>query len=739
MNHTNRTTCLLQLLLLLLGSPILSGAQDFNRQKTPNRDDYVIPIKKTGDQILIDGFLDEPPWLQSAVAKDFWRVLPIDTGYADTKTEVRVAYDERNLYFGITCFERAPGRNIIESLRRDFSFGANDNFLIFIDTYNDQTNGFSFGASAGGAQWDGIQADGGFVSLDWDCKWESAVKHFDGYWNIEMSIPLRNLQFKAGMNEWGINFSRMDVKNNEKSSWAPVPRQFQTASLAYAGTLQWDAPPPKPKTNISLIPYALGEVVKDYESDAPASVGADAGLDAKIALTPSLQLDLTVNQDFSQVDVDEQVTNLDRFELFFPERRRFFLENKDLFTGFGNDDVRPFFSRRIGLNNPVRAGMRLSGKLDEKLRVGFLNMQTGTAISDTDTIPAANFTVASLQRRVFTRSNIGVFFINKQLTADEIDRPVNANRYNRVIGLDYNLASADNKWTGKFFYHRSFSPSREGDKLQEPYAYSSFLVYETEQLRLQFSYDRLGSGYRAETGFVRRTGLHRLTPGVGYKFYPASAKIANHGPSLFAEFIFIPGLDLTDRNIWASYDIQFLNRSSLELSYRREYVKLIDPFDPTNSEGNFLNAGTDYDWQVVELEYQSDARKLFNYNFEIGYGGFFNGDRFNLDGEIAFRFQPYGSISVNLSYNNLQFPAPFQDVDFFLIGPKLDVTFTNKIFLTAFLQYNEQIDNINTNIRFQWRYQPVSDLFIVYSDNYFPAPLNVKNRALVAKISYWFN
>lgn len=726
-NDQRRITPLL-LFLSLCFFPLAIQAQN---KKTPNRDDYVIHVQKAQSPLTIDGELDDPDWQSAEVAKDFWRVLPIDTGYADTPTEVMVTYDDRNLYFGVICHERDQRPNIIESLRRDFVFGANDNFLIFIDTYNDQTNGFSFGASAGGAQWDGIQADGGFVSLDWDCKWQSVVKHYDGYWIIEMSIPFRNLQFKAGVDQWGISFSRMDVKNNEKSSWAPIPRQFQTANLAYCGTLQWDAPPPRTKTNFSLIPYVAARTSKDYEQNTSEGVKMDAGIDAKISLTPTLNLDLTVNPDFSQVDVDQQVTNLDRFELFFPERRRFFLENKDLFTGFGKDDIRPFFSRRIGLNNPVRAGVRLSGKVNEELRVGLLNMQTGTK----NGIPAANFTVASVQQRVFARSNIGAFFVNKQLTADEADTPAEANNYNRVFGLDYNLASADNRWTGKFFLHRSFSPGEQ----EEPFTYSANLVYQTEQWDLEWVYDRIGSDYLAETGFVRRTGLHRFGPSAGYKFYPKSATIANHGPRMMATLIYDPDLKPTDREVWVGYGVQFLNRSEVEISYEKQFIRLLAPFDPTNTRKDTLATGTEYNWSAVELEYQSDARKLFNYNFEMGYGGFFNGDRFSIEGAINYRFQPYGSIAVNISYNNLQFPEPFRDVDFFLIGPKLDLTFTNNLFLTAFIQYNEQTDNINTNIRFQWRYQPVSDLFIVYSDNYYPEPLNIKNRALVAKVSYWFN
>ncbi|MCB0588139.1 MAG: carbohydrate binding family 9 domain-containing protein, partial [Phaeodactylibacter sp.] len=707
------------------------AAQMENSPKTANRHHYTLKIQKATGPIDTDGRLDEPDWQRAQAAADFWRVLPIDTGYADTRTEVRATYDEQHLYFGITCFERDRRANIIASLRRDFVFGANDNFLLFIDTYNDQTNGFSFGASAGGAQWDGIQADGGTVSLDWDCKWKSEVKHYDGYWIIEMAIPFRNLQFKAGVKEWGVNFSRMDVKNNEKSSWAPVPRQFATASLAFTGTLQWDAPPPRPRARLSLIPYVATQTSRDHEHGHEEAPSLDAGLDAKISLTPSLNLDLTVNPDFSQVDVDEQVTNLDRFELFFPERRRFFLENQDLFAGFGRDGLRPFFSRRIGLTNPVQAGLRLSGKLDEKWRIGLLNMQTGTQ----EAFPAANFTVASLQKRVFTRSNVGIFMVNKQLTIDQEKIPEGDNRYNRVIGLDYNLASADNRWTGKFFIHKSFSPGEPGRSM----ALSGNLAYQTPQWFVEGGYDRVGANYLAETGFVRRRGLHRTALGLGYRFYPTSEKVANHGPSLETEYYFDPSLKRTDEAWKVAYRVVFLNRSEAELNLRQQYIQLLSPFDPTNSGGDSLATGNEYFWKTLEFNYLSDGRKLFNYNVGISYGGFFNGERFSVEGTLNYRFQPYGSISANFAYNNLRFPAPFRDVDFFLIGPKLDLTLTTRLFLTAFVQYNEQADNVNTNIRLQWRYQPVSDLFIVYSDNHLPTPWDVRNRALVAKISYWFN
>ena len=168
-------------------------------------------------------------------------------------------------------------------------------------------------------------------------------------------------------------------------------------------------------------------------------------------------------------------------------------------------------------------------------------------------------------------------------------------------------------------------------------------------------------------------------------------------------------------------------------------ILLLEPFDPTNTDGDTLAAGTEYNWSEFELEYQSDARKRLNFGLETGYGGFFNGTRFNFSSQVSYRFQPYGSLSLNMSYDNLQFPEPYKDTDFLLVGIKADITFTKSLFFTAFLQYNEQMDNFNTNIRFQWRYRPVSDLFIVYSDNYLPYGMKTKNRSLVIKLSYWFN
>ena len=715
----------------LLGILFLFILQGISQDALNNRDYFKLHLSETEEQIEIDGILDEDIWSSLEIAKPFYRILPIDTGYASAQTEVMVTYNRQYLYMAIICHDTLEGKRPVESLRRDFSFGKNDNFLVFIDTYNDQTNGFSFGVSAAGAQWDGLQANGGFVSLDWDCKWRSAVKNEKDRWVAEFEIPFRSIRYAEGVKRWGINFSRLDLKQNEKSSWAPVPRQFQSANLAYTGSLIWDKAPPKLGTRFSIIPYIAGRSSKNVEQNEASQFSSDIGADAKITLSTSLNLDLTINPDFSQVDVDRQVTNLDRFELFFPERRQFFLENSDLFASLGSENNRPFFSRRIGLDSDVIAGARLSGKIGSDWRVGLMNMQTNSKGST----PSSNFLVAAVQKKIFSRSNIGFFVVNKQFTAEESAFPLVQNKFNRVAGVDFNLASEDNKWTGKAFFHQSLY---EGNP-KDAFTASAALAYASQSFAASFTQSYIGSNYSAETGFIRRKGIHQLSPVISYKFFPGNSTIANHGPQLTFDNFLDTDFQLTDREIELSYGIQWLNRSSLSVDLEDGYVRLLAPFDPTNSGKDTLATGSEFNWKEISINYQSDARKLFNYMAEIRYGGFFNGDRLSLNGEINYRFQPYGSLAITASYNNIILPAPFEDTDFLLLGPRLDLTFTDKLFLTTFLQSNEQLDNMNVNIRLQWRFAPVSDFFLVYTDNSYPGDLRTKNRALVAKLSYWLN
>ena len=717
------------LLILLFLSFLFAGAQKINSA-------YQLHIKKASSAVNIDGVLNEPAWMEASVAENFFMVLPMDTSHARVKTEVRMTYDAKNIYIIAVCYLTKQAPYMVESLRRDFAFGKNDNFLFFIDPFDDRTNGFTFGANAAGAQWDGTLYSGGIADLSWDNKWVSAVKNYPDKWIFEAAIPFKSIRYKKGITQWGINFSRLDIKEAEKSSWAPVPRQFPTASLAYTGTLVWDAAPPEAGANISVIPYVLGGLTKDYDNKKPTDFRKDIGADAKIALSSSLNLDLTVNPDFSQVEVDKQVTNLDRFELFFPEKRQFFLENADLFANFGYTNIRPFFSRRIGLGVPISYGARLSGSLDKNWRIGLMDMKT-KSVSETG-LPSQNFTVFALQRRLFARSNIRFMFVNKQSInydpANDPTKPVYS-LYNRNIGLEYNLASASNLFMGKAMFIKSFSQGiKSGD-----WVHAANLQYTDKKWLLAWQHEYVGKSYIAEVGYVPRNNYIKINPKVGYTFFPKKGKVLSHGPQLNSTYYFNKNFYQTDNETFMDYKISFRNQAVFDAWIAHDYVELLRPFDPTVSGKDTLATGTKHSWNSWGTVYASKPQQLFTYGFSTRYGGYYaNGSRLNLTADLGYRFQPYVNITLSTSYNHIDLPKPWGITNFWLIGPGIDVTLTNTFFLTAFVQYNDQQKNLNINTRLQWRYKPASDFFIVYTDNYYSSPLYVRNRALVLKFTYWW-
>jgi hypothetical protein len=696
---------------------------------------FQLPIKKASSPIIIDGVQNEQAWADAEMASDFYMVLPMDTSKARVRTEVRMTYDDNNFYLIAVCYHLLPGPYMVESLRRDFTFGKNDNFLLFMDTFDDQTNGFSFGANAAGAQWDGIMYEGGKVDLSWDNKWTSVVKNEPDRYVFEMAVPFKSIRYKKGITKWGINFSRLDLKTTEKSSWAPVPRQFPTASLAYSATLVWDQPPPQVGANVSFIPYVLTGVSKDHQNGTEEKFRKDAGFDAKVAVTSSINLDLTVNPDFSQVDVDRQVTNLDRFELFFPERRQFFLENGDLFANFGYANIRPFFSRRIGLGVPIQFGARLSGKLNKNWRIGAMNMQTEKVTSTA--LPSQNFSVMAVQRRVFSRSNIGAIFINKQsLNYNPVPENPQYSMYNRNVGLEYNLASSNNQWTGKLLYLKSFSPVKK----PRDWTHAANLQYSIRKWTATWQHEYVGKNYNAEVGYVPRTGYIKANPTLSRLFFPVGTKVLSHGPKVISTLIFNESFQQTDQENVFMYLVTLRKYSVFDVWVANNYVKLLRPFDPTNLGLDTLATGTEHSWRSWGVEFFSKPQSVFTYSVSIRNGGYYaNGSRFNVTSEIGYRIQPYVSFNVSSNVNKISLPEPWGDRTIWLIGPRLDVTMTNKLFFTAFAQYNDQNKNVNLNTRVQWRYRPASDLFIVYTDNYFPQTFNVKNRALVLKLTYWWN
>jgi len=717
-----------------------------------------ISIKQATAPIVLDAVLDEPDWQTAQVASHFMQYFPTDSVPARAQSEIRLTYDEHFIYVGAKLYNLGPRKYITPSLRRDFRGEANDGISIVFDTFKDRTNAFFFGVNPFGVQREGLIANGGGngqddFTLNWDNKWYSEAKIYEDYWIAEVAIPFKTIRFKGGLSSWNINFYRIDSEYAERTTWSPIPRYFDIVNLASLKELIWDKPLKKPGPNISVIPYSALNTSRNFEAGTATKTQLQAGGDAKVAIGPALNLDLTVNPDFSQVEVDQQVTNLDRFEIFFPERRQFFLENADLFSGFGVEGTRPFFSRRIGIardtstgqniQNTIYGGLRLSGKINNNTRIGLLSMQAGK--ESEIKLPSTNYTVATMQQKVFARSNIGFIFVNKQAFQDSIggEFTTSPERYSRTAGIDYNLASKDNRWTGKAFYHHSFDKMKKDDA----FAFGGFLNYNDAQWNILLSTRNVGANFNPEVGFVRRHDIRQLASTTWHNFYPKKGKVQSHGPGFDFDMVGNDTYGFLDWDYNFLYRFRWRNTTRFNIRVRQQYTYLFNDFDPSGTGGQKLLGGTSYRNFLVAAELMSDARKKLFYELNTRTGEYFNGHLINLEGIITYRYQPWGFASLNFSYNHIRLPQPYTSADLFLIGPRVDLTFTRKLFWTTFVQYNSQINNLNINSRFQWRFKPVSDLFLVYTDNYFAESSGrevfyigqPKTRALVIKLTYWLN
>jgi hypothetical protein len=718
-----------------------------------------IYVKKATGKIEIDAEMKEADWQNAEAVSHFKQFFPFDSSYAKAQTEVRLTYDDQFIYVFAIMHNRGPRKYVTPSLRRDFRGQAFDSFVVVFDTYQDKTNAFSFGINPFGVQREGLVSRGGVapddLSLSWDNKWYSEANVLDDRWVCEFAIPFKTIRYKEGLSQWNVNFYRNDTHETEQSTWSPISRAYNLINLVSLRQLNWDQPLKHPGPNISVIPYSAARNEHNFQEGKTAVSEPSVGGDAKVALGPALNLDLTINPDFSQVEVDQQITNLNRFENFYPEKRQFFLENADLFGNFGSGNSRPFFSRRIGvtkdnstgqnIENRIYAGARLSGKIDNNWRVGFLTMQA--AKDKTIGLPSINYSVAAIQRKIFSRSNLGLIGINKQALFPDSQSSL-SNKFNRLLGLDYTLASKNNHWVGKAFYHRSFDQLSKN----KAYAATAQLTYQTTKIEIDLLAQDIGANFNPEVGYTPRKDFRRVAPEFYYSWYPKSKIINNHGPGMDVDVIGNNTFGTTDwdANIW--YKITFQNTANFFTRLRRDYGFVFSPFDPTfpadTAKAVKLPFGSDYYWNSIILNYQSNGRKRFFFNFQSRLGQYYNGERENIDGSISYRIQPHAVISIDFSFNRIRLPKPYNSANLVLISPKFDFTFTRKLFWTTYIQYNNQINNVNINSRLQYRFKPVSDFFLVYTDNYFAETFTNDHlfylgqprlRAVVLKLTYWLN
>jgi hypothetical protein len=694
---------------------------------------------------VLDGeVLADPAWAAVPPLVEFWQTAPFEGAPASEATEVRILYTEDALFFGVLCRDRDPSGIVVSGSRRDASLDETDAFQIALDTYRDRQNGFVFGTNPAGLEYDGQftnEGQGGGSSggpgaaggsltgfnKNWDGAWVVKTRSGEFGWSAEFAIPFRTLRYREGSGEWGLNLQRNVRRRNETSYWAPLPRQYDLFRVSRAGTLEGLEPPPP--RNLKLLPYALASATRHASSGHDTT--GDVGGDLKWSVTPSLALDVTVNTDFAQVEVDEQQVNLDRFSLFYPEKRPFFLENAGLFTAGSPGEVDLFFSRSIGIGPdgqvvPIAGGARLSGKLGG-WNVGVLDMQTRTG--DTD-LAASNFAVARVSRELPNRSRAGAIFVNREGTGP-LSTPSDRNR----------TYGADGRWgIGRYgavegYLAKTDTPGRDGRDL----AFNLGAGLSSPAWEINAEYTEAQENFNPEAGFLARRDFRKPEGVVLYRHRPKDwlglLEIRPHvsyrgywKPDGFQESGF---LHVDNHLEWKSgYEVH------TGINFTHEGV--LTPFEI--HPGVVVPPGT-YRHSEAMLYGTTNQGAPVSFETRVTLGGFFEGSRASSLSTLRGRIGEAFTSSVDYSRNDVSLPAGRFVTN--LLRVRLSYSFTPRLYLQALVQYNDVIDNWSTNLRFGWLHDANTGLFVVYNENRDsasdPLGLGVRDRSFTVKYSHTFD
>lgn len=724
-------------LIFLLGISLLPA--QVNRPMPNVKERPQLQIQLLTAPPTVDGeVFNDAAWQSIAPITELWQTKPNAGNLGTEKTEIRVGYDEANLYVSAICYDQTPDQLVVTDSRRDALLDNTDAFLFILDTYHDGQNGFVFGTNPVGVEYDGqvdnegignINANrqqggriGGF-NLNWDAAWKVKSKVDKFGWSTEFAIPLRTLRYNPGDNQvWGANFQRNIRKNNEVNYWAALPVEFNLHRLSLAGTIS--GMNLKNPGNLKIIPYVLGNVRRIGDSDQPWKGKGEVGGDVKYSITPSLTLDLTYNTDFAQVEVDEQQVNLDRFNLFFPEKRPFFLENAGWFGVGSPGEIELFFSRRIGIDNsgnivPIIGGARLTGKVN-RTNIGMLSMFTDD-VSSTG-ISKNNFSVARVSHEFAQRSSFGAAFINREGLGEGI------NSFNRTLAADTRIGLGK-KAQISAFYAQTYSP----DNPDNHHAFKLQSNYEWNRWNFNLAYSEVGEGFNPEVGFLLRNSF-RKPEALALYHWRMNGKFGL--------------LELRPHVSWRSYwDFNgFLQTSFLHVDNHWEWENGTEIHTGINfttegvlkdfpiSENVTVPAGT-YNHQEAQLVLMTNQSKTLSMSTRAIIGGFFGGSRIANGGSVFLRFGDRFNSEFGLQTNYIKLPDGNFTTNIFKV--RLAYSFTPHIFTQALIQYNNVLHLWSSNIRLGWIKQANTGLFLVYNDARGNAAFN--QRSFTVKYSYVFD
>mgnify|MGYP001491132600 CR=1 FL=1 len=690
---------------------------------------------KLASPLRLDGRLDEAQYASVGAVSEFIQAEPQEGAPATEKTEVWVFFDDRNVYFTARCWESDRDHMVVNEMRRDGgNIGQNDNVAWLFDTFADRRNGLLFEANALGGRLDGQSSNEESTNLDFNPVWDVKVAQFDGGWSVEAAIPFKSLRYKEGLavQTWGFNVRRRNRWKGETSYLSPAPRALGARGLrpSIAGTLI-DLETPRASRNLELKPFVTTGSTTDRTARPALSndPSFEAGLDVKYGVTQSLTADLTLNTDFAQVEADELQVNLTRFNLQFPEKREFFLENRQTFQfgGDGADTPVMFYSRRIGLNAnrlvPIQAGGRLTGRAG-KFSLGMLNIQADD--EPVSGVEPTNFSVFRVKRDILRSSSVGVIYTGRSIASGEaLPRS--------TFGLDGTFSFLQNKLSVATYWARTPTET-SGD---HDASYRAQIEYGGDRWGWQLEHLAVGSAFNPDVGFVRRVDMRRSFG--QFRFSPRTKRNKIIRRSLYTgTMTYVEGDDrrLQTREMDVEFALELHNGDRFVTGYTDIHEFLPRPFAISTTPRVVLPVRS-YDFANRRLGYNFGQQRFLAANFLLENGTFYSGHRTALTVNQG-RIKITNQLSLQPSYSLNRVTLDEGSFTTHLMGTRVTHTMTPYMFASALLQYNSTTHTVAANVRLRWEYRPGSELFVVLNeqrDSTSPRFPILTNRALIVKVT----
>ena len=687
--------------------------------------------------ITLDGKLDEAVWDLAAPATDFYQWQPNPGAPGTERTEVRFLYDQDNLYVGFFCFDSDPDGVMVNELKEDFQGQESDGVIVVIDGLHDRRSGFVFTTNPAGAKRD-FQAsnDGSTMNMDWDGVWDVATTTNEQGWIAEFVIPFKTLRFSdEEQQEWGLNIVRRIRRKNEDDYWVPVPWPYRANKMSMAGTLE-GIENIRQGRNFKVKPFAIGgfRQTRDSAGVLGRDGDFDGGLDIKYGLTSTMTLDLTYRTDFAQVEADQQQLNLTRFNLFFPEKREFFLENAGLFN-FGEptqlfsarggggrrpNNLRPFFSRRIGLDQgrsvPIVGGARVTGTMGS-YELGLMTMKTESHKGN----PSDTFTIGRVKKNLLRNSWVGALFTGREATGE--------GDYNRVYGTDARFQFF-RKLEVSGYLMQSETPGLEGDDQARQLEGG----WRGETFSAGALYHQVQKNFNPEVGFLRRRDTTLYSGAASWRpTLEAAPQVRNFGLGTSFDYYTDGVGDIATREHSVDAGMFFQNGAALSFATSNRFERLSREFLIGGVE---IPVG-DYQFRGYSASFNSNRSRKVSGNVSVDWGDFWTGSRKSMTGRLALR--PNYHLNIDLNYTRNDITLANGDTSSSLVGLRLLYAFTSRMFFNAFIQYNTDTNQVSSNIRFNIIHHPLSDLYLVYTDTRDTLNGELRDRAFVVKFTQLFN